>query len=59
MRWILGVVLIALCMVIVACSYAEVDITPIIGYVLTQPRVAEMSDGNVNPSIRERSRSSV
>ena len=45
MRWMLMIVLVAACMVMAVCSYAEVDITPIIGYVLTAPRVAEMSDG--------------
>jgi hypothetical protein len=45
MRWMLRAILIAVCMVMPVCSYAEVDITPIIGYVLTEPRVAEMSDG--------------
>jgi len=32
-------------MAMAVSSYAEADITPIIGYVLTQPRVAETSDG--------------
>jgi len=45
MRWVLRIVFIAACMVMAVCSYAEVDITPIIGYVLTAPRVAQMSDG--------------
>jgi len=45
MRWMLRIGLIASCMIMAACSYAEVDITPIIGYVLTAPRVAQMSDG--------------
>jgi len=45
MRWVSRIVLIAACMFMAVSSYAEVDITPIIGYVLTEPRVAEMSDG--------------
>lgn len=45
MRWVMRIVLITVCIATAVCSYAEVDITPIIGYVLTQPRVAQMSDG--------------
>lgn len=45
MRWVRGFVLMMACMAMAVCSYAEVDITPIIGYVLTEPRIAEMSDG--------------
>jgi len=45
MRWMLRIVLIAACMAMVACSYAQDNITPVIGYVLTEPRVAQMSDG--------------
>ena len=45
MRWVLKIVLIAACMIAAVYSYAEDDITPIIGYVLTAPRLAHMSDG--------------
>ena len=45
MRWVRGFVFITACMVMAVCSYAAVDITPIIGYVLAEPMVAEMSDG--------------
>ena len=45
MRWMLRIALVAACMAAAVCSYAQDDVTPIIGYVLAEPRIAEMSDG--------------
>jgi len=45
MRAMLRIVLIAVCAATAVRSYAEEKITPIVGYVLSEPRVAYMSDG--------------
>jgi hypothetical protein len=45
MRWVLRIVFIAACMAMSVPSHAQDDVTPIIGYVLTEPRIAYMSDG--------------
>lgn len=45
MRFIPKSVLIAATVVATACAYAQDDVTPVIGQVLAEPRIAEMSDG--------------